>query len=210
MDETGFNHLRGGYGSVYAWGNSQISLLEAATNFLKVFNMSATIARQWGWVQLEQSDMRLALNMAKMAKEGFLRAQMEETEYLIMKPRPEVRDEKERGVESLGHRIVKAVIDRHLAMGRQNHPARFLSCQNGTAKNTQTCWRRKGTGAPPPDWRRQLTPDPSHLCPTRHPPQPVNIPELYIPNQQFATRICVFTYFPCLRWIFYSWWICPG
>jgi len=95
--------------------------------------------------------MRLALNMPKMAKEGFVRAQMEETEYLIMKPRPEVREEKERGVESPGHRIVKAVIDRHLAMGRQNHPARFLSCQNGTAKNTQTCWRRKGTGAPPPD-----------------------------------------------------------
>jgi len=32
--------------------------------------MSATMARQKGRVQLEQSDMRLALNMAKMAKEG--------------------------------------------------------------------------------------------------------------------------------------------
>jgi hypothetical protein len=30
--------------------------------------MSATMARQGGRVQLEQSDMRLALNMAKMAK----------------------------------------------------------------------------------------------------------------------------------------------
>jgi len=34
--------------------------------------MSATMARQGGRVQLEQSDLRLALNMAKMAKEGFL------------------------------------------------------------------------------------------------------------------------------------------
>ena len=30
--------------------------------------MSATMARQGGRVQLEQSNMRLALNMAKMAK----------------------------------------------------------------------------------------------------------------------------------------------
>jgi hypothetical protein len=35
--------------------------------------MSATMARQGGRVQLEQSDMRLALIMAKMAKEGFSR-----------------------------------------------------------------------------------------------------------------------------------------
>jgi len=34
--------------------------------------MSATMARQGGRVQLEQSDMHLALNMAKMAKEGFV------------------------------------------------------------------------------------------------------------------------------------------
>ena len=33
--------------------------------------MSATMARQRGRVQLEQSDKRLALNMAKMAKVGF-------------------------------------------------------------------------------------------------------------------------------------------
>jgi len=32
--------------------------------------MSATIARHGYRVQLEQSDMRLALNMAKMAQEG--------------------------------------------------------------------------------------------------------------------------------------------
>jgi len=33
--------------------------------------MSATVVGQGGWVQLEQSDMCLALNMAKMAKGGF-------------------------------------------------------------------------------------------------------------------------------------------
>jgi hypothetical protein len=55
--------------------------------------MSATMARQGGRVQLEQSDMRLALNMAKMAKEGFSRAAIKETKYLIKKPRAEVREE---------------------------------------------------------------------------------------------------------------------
>ena len=54
--------------------------------------MSATMARQGGRVQLEQSDMRLALNMAKMAKGGFLGATIEQTQYLIKTPRPEVRE----------------------------------------------------------------------------------------------------------------------
>jgi len=65
--------------------------------------MSATMARQGGRVQLEQSDIRLALNMAKMAKEAFWRAAIEEMKYLIMKPRAEVREEKKRGVEFPGH-----------------------------------------------------------------------------------------------------------
>jgi hypothetical protein len=37
------------------------------------------MGREGGWVQLEQSDMRLALNMAKMGKEGFSPASIEET-----------------------------------------------------------------------------------------------------------------------------------
>jgi hypothetical protein len=52
--------------------------------------MSATMARQGVRVQLEQSDMRLALNMPKIAKEGFSRAAIEETKYVINKPRAEV------------------------------------------------------------------------------------------------------------------------
>jgi len=56
--------------------------------------MSATMARQGGRVQLEQSNMRLALNMAKMAKESISRSAIEETKYLIKKPRAEVREEK--------------------------------------------------------------------------------------------------------------------
>ena len=69
------------------------------------------MARQGGRVQLEQSDMRLALNMAKMAKEGFSRAAMEEMQFLIEKPCAEVRKEKMRGVEFPGHKKVMAAIE---------------------------------------------------------------------------------------------------
>ena len=72
--------------------------------------MSATMARQGGRVQRELSDMHLALNMAKMAKECFSRASIEETKYLIEETRTEVREEKKRGVEFPGHTKVKAAI----------------------------------------------------------------------------------------------------
>jgi len=112
--------------------------------------MSPTMARQGGRVQLEQSDMRLALNMAKMAKGGFLLAAIEETQQLIKKPCAEVREEKKWGVEFPGHKELKAAIERHPAMVDRNHTAGCLPCQNGTSKNPQTRWRRKVTGAPPP------------------------------------------------------------
>jgi hypothetical protein len=53
--------------------------------------MSATMTRPGGRVQLEQSDMRLALNMAKIAKESYSRTAIEEIKYLIKKPQAEVR-----------------------------------------------------------------------------------------------------------------------
>ena len=73
--------------------------------------MSATMARHGGQVQLEQSDMHLALNMAKIAKRGFSHASIEETQFLTMKPGAEVREEKKRGVESTKHKNVKAAME---------------------------------------------------------------------------------------------------
>jgi len=87
--------------------------------------------------------------MAKMAKGGFSGAAIEETQYLIKKPRAEVGEEKKRGVESSGHRQVKAAIERHPVMVYDNQTDGCRPCQNGTAKNPRTRWRRKGTGAPP-------------------------------------------------------------
>jgi len=90
MGEKAMKHLRGGYGSVYGRGNCRFSLLDAPSNFLLVFNMSATMAWQGGQVQLEQPDMRIALDMAKMAKGGFSRGTIQEMQHLIKRPRAEV------------------------------------------------------------------------------------------------------------------------
>jgi len=68
---------------------------------------------------------------------------------------------------------VKAAIQRHPAMLRHNRTAGYLPCQNGTAKNPQTSWRRKGTGAPPPDQRREPTPEPTPPLPGT-PPAPTS------------------------------------
>jgi len=108
------------------------------------------MARQGGRVLLEQSDMCLALNMAKKANGGFLRAAIQEMQQLIKKPRAEIRDNKMLGVVLHGHNKVKATIEEHLPMVRDNQTDGCLPCQTGTAQNPQTCWRCKGRGAPPP------------------------------------------------------------
>jgi len=113
--------------------------------------MSATIARQGVRVQLENSEISLALNIAKMAKGGFSRTAIEETPYLIKRTGQEVRDEKKWGVKFAGHKEMKAAIDRHSVMLRQNHTAGCLPSHNRTAMNPQTRWRHKGTGVPPPN-----------------------------------------------------------
>jgi len=112
--------------------------------------MSATMARQGGRVQLEQSDMPLALNMARMARKCCSRTAIEETQHIIKKERAEVREDNKRGVVFPRHNKVKAAMERHQAMVRENQMDGCLPCQNGTAKDSQTGWRRKGTGAPPP------------------------------------------------------------
>jgi len=96
--------------------------------------MSATMARQGGRVQLEQSDMRLALNMAKMAKGGFSCAAIEETQQLIKTPRAKVQEEKKWGVQFPRHNKLNAAIERHPSMFRQNQTDGCLPCHNGTAK----------------------------------------------------------------------------
>jgi hypothetical protein len=52
--------------------------------------MSDTRVMRGGQVQLEQPDMRLALNLVKMDKGGFSCATIEDTQQLIQKLRSEV------------------------------------------------------------------------------------------------------------------------
>jgi len=117
------------------------------------------MATQGGRVQLERSYMILALNMAKLAKEGFGHTAIEATKYLIKNSAAEVQEVTKRGVEYPGHKKLKAAIHRHQAMLCQNHMSGCLPCHTGPPKNLQTHWQCKGTGAPPPNWCRQLTPD---------------------------------------------------
>jgi len=133
--------------------------------------MSATMARQGGRVHLEQSDMRLVLSMAKMAQGGCSRASIEEMQLLIIRPRVEVREDTKQGVEFPGDKNMKAAMERDPAMLRENQIDGCLPCQNGPAQNPQTHWRRKGTGAPPPERLRHQTPEP-----TPHPPETPPVP----------------------------------
>ena len=103
------------------------------------------MARQEGHVQPEQSNMRLGLIMAKMAKGVFSRAAIEATQYFIKKPHAEVREEKQQSVEIPRLKMVKAAIERHPAMLGQNHTTGCHPCPNGTANNPHTQWRCKVT-----------------------------------------------------------------
>jgi hypothetical protein len=91
--------------------------------------MSATLARRGGQVHLEQSDMRLVLNLGKMGKEGFARTAIEDSKYLIKKPHAEVREKKTRRFDFPGHKQVKGVIQSHPAMLRHNQMSGGLPCQ---------------------------------------------------------------------------------
>jgi len=165
--------------------------------------MSATMARQGGRVQLQQSDMCLALNMAKMAQGGYLNAAVEETQQLIQKPCADVWDEKKRGVEFHGHKKVMAAIERHLAMVYKNHMAGCLPCQNGTARNARTRWRGKETGAPPPEGAASLPERPpsawNATCPTRW-----HWRKWKLWNRRYAIQVCVFTFSTSKHSIFQS------
>jgi len=164
------------------------------------------MTRQWGQVQLEQSDMRLALNSAKLATGGFLHAAEEKMQHVIRKPWAHVRKQKKWGVESPGHNNVKSAMVKHPAMLRENLPEGYLPGQNATALNQQTCWRHKLTGAPPPDQLRQPTPQPT--------PRPPRMPSLPPSNNEDARlskiegmpprHLCGHSALPCTRCFTYD------
>jgi len=133
--------------------------------------MSATMARKWGRVQLDQSNMHLTSHMAQMAKAWFVHTATEEMQFKIKKDHTKVREEKLQGVNLPGHRNVKAGIERHPAMVCEYQTYGCLPSQNGQAQNPQTGWTHKGTGTPAPEGLREPTLEPMPLVP-RTPPSP--------------------------------------
>jgi hypothetical protein len=73
--------------------------------------MPATMAKQGGWVQLEQSGTHFALNLTNMPIGGYSRAGIKETQQLFKKHHTKVREEKKRGVVFLEHNMLKAAIE---------------------------------------------------------------------------------------------------
>jgi len=114
--------------------------------------MSPTFSRQGGQVQLEQSDMHHTLNMTRIAIGGFSQASIKEIQQSIKNALTTVREEKKWWVQSHGHLNVTSAMERHLAIIRENHTHSCLPSKDGIAKNPQSCWGQKDTGAPPPKW----------------------------------------------------------
>ena len=86
------------------------------------------MAEQGGQVELEQSDMPLALNMGKMAQGGFLRAAIGEMQQLIKKPHAKVQEAKKWCIVFPDHNKLKAAKARHLAMVCENPPDGCFRC----------------------------------------------------------------------------------
>lgn len=74
-----------------------------ATDCFLVFNISATMARQEGWLQIQQSNMRLALNMTEMANRMFSHTSIHVTHQIIKKLRTQVQEGTQRAIECPGH-----------------------------------------------------------------------------------------------------------
>jgi hypothetical protein len=72
--------------------------------------MSAMMARQGYWVQLEQSHMHLGMNKARIATGRFFHATIKEMQYMFNKPCTDVDDETNWAVELNGQTIVKVAI----------------------------------------------------------------------------------------------------
>jgi len=78
------------------------------------------MARHRGRVQLEQSNMRVHLNMAKMAKVEFSSATKVERQQLFKKAWAEVREEKKHRVDLPRYTKVKATNEIDLAIVQEN------------------------------------------------------------------------------------------
>jgi len=105
-------------------------------------------------------------------------------------------------MECPGHKKVKAVMERQTAVVYKHHTAGCLPCQNATAKNPQTRWRRKGTAAPRPELAAHL---PGRPSPPATSPAPPGDPE---GNESYETEgmpsSCVYMHSPLPKTQFFN------
>ena len=119
-------------------------IMEAAAelHLILLFNKTADLARQAGRVTIEQTDMRLVRNHQRKNIEGLTPENLNEIVKIIRKPRAETRAEKALGLRFEGERSVKYSQDPHPANVVANEPPGCLICQDGIARNPETCWTR--------------------------------------------------------------------
>jgi len=169
------------------------------------------MARQGGRVQLKQSDMRLVLNVATMAKGGFSRAAMIETQYLTKTPPTEVSDKKKWWVQFPGNLQCECCNGEAAGYpsGKSNWWLRLLPKWHRTESLDTLEAQRHGCTAPratqKTDTSTNATSARNTTCATQW-----QWGNGRFRNRRSATRICVYTYFSCQCSIFQSWCICQG
>jgi len=142
--------------------------------------MSATMGRHGGRVQLKQSDMCLALKIAKMTKEGCSRATIEETKYLIKKTSPRSEKRRSGALSLLGTKWSGLQYkDTRQCFVKSKHPAAFLANIAPLRIHRDAGDAKEQVHLHPTDAESRL-PIRLHHCPACHPPQQVPPPDFNV------------------------------
>ena len=147
-------------------------------------------------MQLEQSDMSRALNMAEMAKQGSSRAAIKKTQLMIKTRCTEVRAEKKPNVEFPRHRNVRLQWnDTWQWFAKIRLTAAFC------AKMAQQTIRRHNGGI---EKQLHLLQTRRHICPDRHLCRPVTMMQLKVPKSNVChLEMCIYMLlFPMLIFSF--------
>jgi hypothetical protein len=142
-------------------------------------------AWQGDQVQLDLSNMHLAMKLATMAKGGFSCATRQETQYLIKKPRANVEEEKKPGVEFPGDTKVQAGIeDTGLCFIKTTWPDAFLGTKapKKIHRHARDTNKQVHLHAIDADSRLRSR---HHICPDHHPPQLLIFLYLNFPESLF-------------------------
>jgi len=175
------------------------------------------MARQGGWVQLEQSDMRLAMITGKIAQDVFERAAIQEMQFPREKISPWCPRRGDAGcwvsVAWNGERCDRKTPSHASSEPDRRRPSLPQWQRKESADTPQTqskrwisTWpmqtansRADATSAQNAHSARNAT------CTTRWQCRSVSFPTRLFPGRRYVS-----TFFFALHWISYTWCICPG